>query len=244
MSTRAGGVSVVPFDTFNLGDHVGDDPIAVASNRKILEAQIGVRPVFMRQVHGTNCVVIDSDTPDGLEADGVVTRAAGVACTVMVADCLPVLFWNESGTVVGAAHAGWRGLVGDGKTNVLQATVHALRGLSQPAEPVHAWLGACIGFENFEVGSEVAVHFDAAYKRAIGAGKWLVDLAGAARQKLAAMGIATVGGNVGQPRENAHWCTVTNERDYFSHRRDSKLSGSTGRMAACIWIDLFGQVKD
>jgi copper oxidase (laccase) domain-containing protein len=100
-----------------------------------------------------------------------------------------------------------------------------------PAEPIHVWLGACIGFENFEVGTEVAEHFEAAFKRDIGGGKWLVDLAGAARQRLVNLGISTVSGNDGLP----HWCTVKNSRDYFSHRRDAKNLGTTGRMAACIW---------
>ena len=112
MTTRHGGASSAPYDSLNLGDHVGDAPDSVAANRKILENQIGVRPVFMRQVHGTRCLQIDAQTPDGSEADAVVTTEHGLACVMMVADCLPVLLWNESGTAVGAAHAGWRGLVG------------------------------------------------------------------------------------------------------------------------------------
>ena len=232
MTTRAGGVSIAPFNSLNLGDHVNDEPAAVATNRQILQKQLGVRPVFMRQVHGVSCIEIDARTPHGLEADGVVTRTAGVACTMMVADCLPVLFWNESGSAVGAAHAGWRGFLGDGKADILQATLDKLRGLSKAGEPIHAWLGACIGFENFEVGAEVAMHFTAIFKRELGHGKWLVDLAGSARQKLLDYGVVTVGGNDGKPS----WCTVANERDYFSHRRDAKRFGSTGRMAAAIWL--------
>jgi polyphenol oxidase len=227
MTTRQGGVSLAPFDTFNLGDHVGDDPTAVASNRKILEKQMGIRPIFMKQVHGADCIQIDAHTPDGLEADACVTTSKDVACVMMIADCLPVLFWNESGTAVGAAHVGWRGFVG----GVLQATLDKLKALSMPAEPIHAWLGACIGFENFEVGSEVAEHFEAAFKRDIDGGKWLADLASATQQRLVNLGISTVSGNDGLP----HWCTVKNSRDYFSHRRDAKNLGTTGRMAACIW---------
>ena len=127
MTTRHGGVSASPFDTFNLGDHVGDDPFAVVANRKILQTQLGVRPVFLKQVHGIRCIQIDTNTPDGLEADACVTTDPSVACVMMVADCLPVLFWNESGTAVGAAHAGWRGFVGDGTVNILQATLLAMR---------------------------------------------------------------------------------------------------------------------
>ncbi len=227
MTTRQGGVSFAPFDAFNLGDHVGDAPESVAANRSILKKQIGVRPVFLKQVHGMHCLQIDAHTPDGLEADACVTTDPSVACVMMVADCLPVLFWNESGTAVGAAHAGWRGFVG----GVLQATLDKLKTLSMPREPIHAWLGACIGFERFEVGSEVATHFDSVFKREIAGDKWLVDLAGAARQQLLTLGVAAVGGNDGKPS----WCTVTNSADYFSHRRDAKVLGTTGRMAACIW---------
>lgn len=239
MTTRKGGISVAPFDAFNLGDHVGDASKSVAGNRKILEKQLGVRPVFLKQVHGMYCIQIDANTPDGLEADACVTTATDVACVMMVADCLPVLFWNESGTAVGAAHAGWRGFVGDvnsvgTRVNILQATLDKLKALSMPAEPVHAWLGACIGFQSFEVGHEVAEYFDPAFKRDMTGGKWLVDLAGAARQQLATLGVATILGNDGKPS----WCTVLNERDYFSHRRDAKIFAKTGRMAACIWKTL------
>ena len=238
MTTRQDGVSLAPFDSFNLGDHVGDDPESVAVNRKILEKQIGVRPVFLKQVHGMRCIQIDANTPDGLKADACVTTATDVACVMMVADCLPVLFWNESDTAVGAAHVGWRGFVGNGAVNILQATLDKLKVLSIAGEPIHAWFGACIGFENFEVGAEVAVHFDAAFKRSLGADKWLVDLAGAARHQLITLGVKAVSGNDGKPS----WCTVTNSADYFSHRRDAKKFGTTGRMVACIWKN-FGEMK-
>jgi polyphenol oxidase len=232
MTTRQGGISQHPFDTFNLGDHVGDDSTVVAHNRQILQKMMGARPVFCKQIHGTRCIKIDLDTPDGLEADAVVTTDPRVACTIMVADCLPVLFWNESGSAVGAAHAGWRGFVGVEGVDVLQATVEAMRGLSLPREPLYAWLGACIGFEHFEVGAEVAAHFVFPFKRELVGGKWLVDLAGSARQRLLDLGVVHVGGNDG----TSQWCTVHNEVDYFSHRRDARKSGSTGRMAASIWI--------
>jgi hypothetical protein len=244
MTIRTGGVSVAPFDSLNLGDHVGDSPAAVAANRQLLQKQLGVRPVFLKQIHGTRCLQIDIDTPDGLEADAVVTTDPLVACTIMVADCLPVLFWNESGSAVGAAHAGWRGFVGTDGIDVLQATVDAMRGLSLPHERLYAWLGACIGFEHFKVGAEVAVHFDAAFKRQISDtadfDKYLVDLAGAARQRLLDLGVIRVAGNDG----SSQWCTVHNEADYFSHRRDAKKFESTGRMAASIWINRTLNSKD
>jgi hypothetical protein len=231
MTTRQGGVSVAPYESFNLGNHVGDDAAAVSVNRAILEKQIGVRPVFLKQVHGTRCIQIDALTTDGLEADACVTTSKDVACVMMVADCLPVLFWNESGSAIGAAHAGWRGFVGDGSTDILQATLDKLKALSIAGEPIHAWLGACIGFESFEVGTEVAIHFDASHKQERSGNKWLVDLVGAARQRLIDLGVSTVSGNDGKPS----WCTVASQRDYFSHRRDAKRMGTTGRMAACIW---------
>jgi polyphenol oxidase len=232
MTTRKGGVSVAPFDSFNLGAHVGDDPLAVLANRHRLAERVGARPVFLNQVHGSHCIQIDAKTPDGLDADGVVTTDPTVACTIMVADCLPILFWSASGSAVGAAHAGWRGLVNTAGTNVLQATVDKLRRLCQPKEPIHAWLGPCIGFESFEVGIEVAQYFEATFTQKIDSEKHWVDLAGSARSQLIALDVSSIQGNDGKP----DWCTVRNERDYFSHRRDAKRLGSTGRMAAAIWI--------
>jgi len=236
MTTRQGGVSLAPFGTFNLGDHVGDDPTAVAVNRKILEKQIDVRPVFLKQVHGTHCIQIDASTPDGLQADACVTTDPSVACVMMVADCLPVLLWNESGTAVGAAHAGWRGLVGDGREDVLEATVDRLGGLSKAGEPLYSRLGACIGFDYFEVGLEVATHFSAAFKREVvgsAGSKWRIDLAGAAQRRLLDLGVIAASDHRG---EMLRGCTVLNENMYFSHRRDAKRWGTTGRMAACIWL--------
>ena len=120
-STRLGGVSQPPWDTFNLGDHVGDDPAAVAANRAAWARALGARPVFLRQVHGTETVRLDPATPDGTEADACVADAPGVACTIMVADCLPILLCDERGIRVGAAHAGWRGLVGQGGHGVVES---------------------------------------------------------------------------------------------------------------------------
>ena len=235
MTTRHGGVSNAPYESLNLGDHVGDVPDSVAANRKILEKQMGARPVFMRQVHGTRCLQIDVQTPDGLEADAVVTTVRGLACVMLVADCLPVLLWNASATAVGAVHAGWRGLVG----GVLASAVQAMRELSKPDEPIHAWLGPCIGPDHFEVGAEVAAYFLPTHKKRIQTSlmakesKYLVDLAAAARHQLEILTIKDITGHDGLP----DWCTHANEAQYFSHRRDAKRLGNTGRMAACIWMD-------
>jgi polyphenol oxidase len=148
-TTRHSGVSSPPFDGFNLGDHVGDDPMAVAANRELLADVIGRRPVFLRQVHGCGLARLDADSPDGLVADACVSASPDVACTVMVADCLPVLLADRQGKAVAAAHAGWRGLAG----GVVEAAVAALRqSLAAPGQvgsqhlgDVLAWLGPCIG---------------------------------------------------------------------------------------------------
>lgn len=237
------GASTPPWDRFNLGDHVGDDPMAVAANRRLLRDALSARPVFLKQVHGTTVVELDSGTQEGTEADGVVTLQMGVACTVMVADCLPVLFTNAAGSVIGAAHAGWRGLA----EGVLERTVACLQALDQtergllasPHRPegVMAWLGPCIGPQAFEVGAEVREAFmnsDAnadTFFESLGGGKYLADLPALARRRLGALGVKQVYGNDG----SSQWCTVANSDRFFSHRRDQPVQGTTGRLAACIW---------
>ena len=234
-TTRVGGVSQAPFDGFNLGDHVQDDVQAVAHNRALLQAQLdGARPVFLSQVHGVEVAQLSASTPDGTKADACITSESQVACTIMVADCLPLLFTDDSGQVVAAVHAGWRGLA----AGVIEQTVHAMceqAGVA-PAQ-VRVWLGPCIGPDAFEVGDDVRVAFTA-QGNASGAdryfkphpthaGKWLADLAGLARWRLQAMGVSSVAGNDSTPE----WCTVAQRSRLFSFRRD----GVTGRFAVCIW---------
>ena len=246
-TTRAGGVSSPPFDSLNLGDHVNDDPAAVTANRRVLREAIDVRPVFLQQVHGTAVVALDLDTPDATVADACVTTFPGVACTIMVADCLPVLLTNRRGTAVAAAHAGWRGLAGEGGRDVLESVVDVFwrrcgGGASKPAaghapDEILAWLGPCIGPQAFEVGPEVREAFLAADPQAeagfkpLGNGKYLADLQALARQRLRALGVTAVYGNDG----SAPWCTASNPSRFFSHRRDSLVLGGSGRLAACIW---------
>ncbi len=238
-TTRVGGVSQAPFDGFNLGDHVRDDPYAVAVNRTLLQAQLGgARPVFLTQVHGLDVAHLNTDTPDGSTADACMTQATQVACTIMVADCLPLLFTDDAGQVVAAAHAGWRGLA----AGVIEKTVNAV---CQTADvtptQVRVWLGPCIGPDAFEVGEDVRVAFTSGAASESStvqryfkphpahAGKWLADLAGLARQRLQAMGITSMAGNDSTPE----WCTVSQSSKLFSYRRD----GVTGRFAVCIWRD-------
>lgn len=250
MTTRLGGTSKAPFDGFNLRPGIGDDEAAVADNRRHLHATLGVPSVRVDQVHGGAVHRIarwpvDPAAPLPV-ADASATAAVGLACEIQVADCLPVLFADRSGRAVAAAHAGWRGLAG----GVLEATLEAVCELAgQPPEAIEAWLGPCIGPAQFEVGADVLRAFGAdpvaltdsarftprtgagACAGAVGDGggepKWLADLAGLARDRLAAAGLVHLQGNDG----SAAWCTFTNVQRYFSYRRDRH----TGRMAALIW---------
>lgn len=232
---RTGGVSVAPYDTLNLGLHVGDDPHAVQTNRERVTHGLNTRPVWLNQVHGTQVHWLDAATPHGLTADGGCTLERGLACTIMVADCLPVLLADAQGRAVAAAHAGWRGLAGHECRGILDHTVQTLRDhLSESAE-LKAWLGPCIGPQAFEVGGEVLQAFrDNGFEpeglsqpHPEHEGKWWLDLAGLARQRLVQLGIRDIRGNDG----DAAWCTVGDPARWFSHRRDRV----SGRLAALIW---------
>uniref|UniRef100_UPI001ABC849E polyphenol oxidase family protein n=1 Tax=Variovorax paradoxus TaxID=34073 RepID=UPI001ABC849E len=147
-TTREDGVSQGRYASFNLGDHVGDDPAHVAANRTRLREAIGTRPVFLQQVHGTGLVSLDApDVADGTAADACTVTVPGTACTIMVADCLPVLFCDTAGHRVAAAHAGWRGLAG----GVLEQAFRSFEDDGQAGSEVIAWLGPCIGPSAFEV---------------------------------------------------------------------------------------------
>ncbi|MFM2075554.1 MAG: peptidoglycan editing factor PgeF [Pseudomonadota bacterium] len=256
-TTRLGGVSAAPFDSFNLGDHVGDAPRSVAQNRHRLSEALRLHgaqaPVFLKQVHGTEVLTLGSQPPSHAVADACVTDQTGVVCTIMVADCLPVLFADRAGRCVAAAHAGWRGLAGvdHGGVGVLESTWAAwLQTMRRHhpdcsdavlAQQTWVWLGPCIGPQAFEVGEEVRVacrsaatpHSDGCFvPHAQRAGQWWADLAGLARQRLAALGVTGVQGN----DSSAAWCTVTDASRFFSHRRDARVLGGSGRMAACVWL--------
>jgi YfiH family protein len=220
VTTRAGGVSLAPFDSLNLGDHVDDSPEAVAENRRRLTDHFAIQPAWLQQVHGI--AVAHADPSLVATADASWTATPGIACTAMTADCLPVLFCDRAGTRVAAAHAGWRGLA----AGVLEATLDTL---ALPPEEVLVWLGPAIGPQAFEVGPEVRETFvlqlpeaAKAFVPSKNAGKFMADIYQLARLRLAARGVTAVYGG--------GFCTVTDPR-FFSYRRSPR----TGRFASLIW---------
>jgi len=221
VTTRTGGVSAPPFDSCNLGDHVGDDPQAVLKNRQRLVSLLGCKPAWLQQVHGT--AVVEALPGQVAQADASWTATPGVACAIMTADCLPALFCDRAGTRVAAAHAGWRGLAG----GVLESTLDAL---ALPAEQVLVWLGPAIGAQAFEVGAEVREAFVAqhaqaaeAFRPSHNAGKFIADIYQLARIRLAARGVEAVYGG--------DFCTFNDPR-FYSYRR----AAQTGRFASLIWL--------
>lgn len=224
-TTRAGGVSIAPYASFNLGAHVGDDPRAVQENRQRLyeRARLPATPRWLTQVHGTD--VIEADTAgDGVRADGAYTNTPEIVCAVLAADCLPIFVCDQAGTEVALLHAGWRGLAG----GVIEA---GLRKFRAPASELLAWLGPAIGASAYEVGADVRDAFVARDRAAAeafapkAAGKWTLDLYRAARDRLEKWGVREICGG-------GH-CTVSEPELFFSYRRD----GATGRMASLIWLE-------
>ena len=221
-TTRLGGVSLAPYDSLNLGLHVGDDPVRVNHNRMRLAPLMPSEPVWLEQVHGTAVANADA-AACRVVADACIARHRGAVCVVMTADCLPVLLCDEDGTVAGAAHAGWRGLC-DG---VLEATVQAM-GIAP--HTLLAWLGPAISQEHFEVGSEVRDAFIARHAQADeafiaqGNGRYRADLYLLAHQRLKALGITRISGG--------NRCTYREREHFYSFRRD----GVTGRMGTFIWL--------
>lgn len=226
VTTRRGGISLAPYDGLNLGLHVGDDAQAVLANRALLLARLPRQPVWLDQVHGATVVDV-VDAIAGVEnpcADASIARVPGHVCAVMSADCLPLILCDDAGTVVAAAHAGWRGLA----AGVLEATVEKM---AVAPDRVTAWLGPAIGPSAFEVGEEVrAVFVDAtplaadAFRPSGTTGKWMADLYRLARQRLGVIGVERVtGGNL---------CTFSDPGHFYSYRRD----GTTGRFATMVWL--------
>jgi len=222
-TTRSGGVSKAPYNSLNLGMHVGDVALDVAANRQRLSRYVPTEPVWLNQVHGIT--VIDAGTASCVpDADAAYARTRHTVCAVMTADCLPVLICDKAGTIVSAVHAGWRSLL-DG---VIEETVAEM---DKPGSDLLAWLGPAIGPDAFEVGDEVRQAFIARDVKAEQAfrpastGKWLGDIFQLGRQRLANVGVSHIyGGGL---------CTYDDEERFFSFRRDE----STGRMASLIWLE-------
>jgi hypothetical protein len=234
VSNRAGGVSKAPFDSLNLGDHVGDLEANVLLNRAIFTKALAAEPIWLKQIHGTHVSTPQNRTNISLgaiEADASVTNIPGEVLAIMTADCLPVLFSSADGAVIGAAHAGWRGLC----SGVIENTIAELLHLSENKDPacLFAWLGPAIGPESFEVGEDVVIAFrDSGLiipKNAFTSipnkhGKFLADIYLLARARLEACGVKMISGG--------EYCTVRDQEQFFSYRRD----GQTGRFASAIWI--------
>uniref|UniRef100_B1XUU1 Purine nucleoside phosphorylase n=1 Tax=Polynucleobacter necessarius subsp. necessarius (strain STIR1) TaxID=452638 RepID=B1XUU1_POLNS len=233
-STRAGGVSKPPFNSLNLGDHVGDQIENVLVNRAIFTKALPAEPLWLKQTHSTIVSTPESRALKHhalIEADASVSNIPGDVLVVMTADCLPVLFANRQGTVVGVAHAGWRGLC----SGVLENTIAEMLNLSSKAKApdLIAWLGPAIGPDAFEVGEDVVSAFrdfglpfsEGAFKLISNKpGKYLADIYELARDRLKACGIQFIYGG--------EYCTMKDGEQFFSYRRD----GETGRFATAIWI--------
>jgi YfiH family protein len=206
----------------NLADHVGDEKSAVAVRRAALRARLPAEPLWLTQVHGTRCVAAEGAAA-GVEADASFARSANYVCAVLTADCLPILFCDDAGTAVAAAHAGWRGLA----AGVVESTVAAM---ALPPGRLMAWLGPAIGPAAFEVGDDVRAAFtadDPGTQVAFAArpdDKWLCDLYALARRRLARLGVSRVFGG-------GH-CTWTETALFYSYRRER----TTGRMASLVWL--------
>lgn len=235
-TTRLGGVSQAPFDGLNLGLHVEDNQQQVLQNRQYLRDALNLpnTPLWLEQIHSREVVDADSFTlpyPSVISADASVSHCRHTVCVVMTADCLPVLLTNKQGNVVGAAHAGWRGL-NDG---IIEATIAKM--VCDPADII-AWLGPAIGKDAFEVGDDVRDAFLAhptqtqamkkqisqAFQPAVNTGKWFADIYALARLRLKQQGVQQVFGG--------DYCTYHDAQRFFSYRRD----GKTGRMASLIFI--------
>lgn len=225
-TTRQGGFSQAPYDSFNLGMHVGDNALNVASNRQLLTPYLPSEPVWMNQVHGIR--VLDAATSSCLEdADASIARQKNVVCVTMTADCLPILMCDQQGTLVAAVHAGWRGLC-DG---VIEVTI---KKMAVDSTEILVWLGPAIGPDSFEVGDDVRQAFlkhdpkaEVAFKN-LGNEKWVCDLYTLAKQRLNALGVTQIFGS----SINEDFCTFKQQAQFFSFRRDK----TTGRMASLIWL--------
>lgn len=233
-TTRKGGVSKPPFNSLNLGLNAGDDSIDVLQNRSILRSILPAEPIWLKQIHGVTVSTPNTRNAligQSIEADAAVSNVPNEVLSILTADCMPVLFADKSGEVIGAAHAGWRGLSG----GVLENTAQEMLALAPGLRPkdIVVWMGPAIGPSAFEVGDDVLQAFSAqnqsllsqAFKPIAGKpGKYFADLYSLAREQLRSIGIEQIDGG--------HFCTVGDSAKFFSYRRDKE----TGRFASLIWI--------
>lgn len=223
-SDRLGGLSLSPFDSYNLGDHVGDRDQAVQANRLAFQQNMPNKICWLTQVHSTKVVEADSNAHQQTEADGSVARRPGAVCVVMTADCLPILLCDLQGTVVCAVHAGWRGLVNGVVEN-------AVAKMNRDPASLMAWMGPAIGPSAFEVGEEVKREFEKhdphaqlAFQPSAHPGKYLADIFTLAEHRLKRLGLTDI--------YSERQCTFNSPQHFYSYRRET----TTGRMAAAIWL--------
>lgn len=237
ISTRIGGVSNPPYDAFNLGDHVGDDPVDVAQNRQLLAQWAGWKkqPQWLKQIHGDRIIQLPHRQVSAPEVDACFTREPNEPCVIMTADCLPVLICNKAGTQVAAVHAGWRSLLAE----IIEKTVHCFIDSNELTKPsdLLVWLGPAISVQHFEVGEDVYDAFIASdpiyaqyfyFQRETNSEtlkpKWMTDIYAIAKEKLKKLGVSAIYGG--------DYCSFTDSERFYSYRRD----GVTGRMVSAIWL--------
>jgi YfiH family protein len=241
MTMRAGGISKPPYDTLNLGFHVGDDPGAVAENRRRAAVALevpGGRATFGQQVHGARVALVGSgDAGRGWEGagsalpatDALLTGAREVTLGILVADCFPVAVWDRQAGALGVAHCGWRGLAEELPGRLVEAMAQQLDAVP---ERCSAWIGAGIGACCFQVGAEVLDRLPGAPARPDHAGRWRLDLAALLRRQLEQAGLPS------RAIETAGHCTACESGRFFSHRQATRRGEPvTGRQALFAWLE-------
>ena len=227
MTTRVGGVSCAPYDSFNLGDHVGDDSASVAHNRAHLAHVIGLpkdRILYMEQIHSSTVTVVNSALASPLEAtDAIVTTERDLALVVLTADCVPLLLSDDVSGIIAAIHAGRRGA----RNGIVKATMEAMIQCGAKPAHMHALVGAAASGEQYEVPADMVRDVEAHLPGSASTTRWGtsgLDLRRGLVRQLMGLGVTAIDAD---PR-----CTITDKETFFSYRRD----GVTGRQAAVVWM--------
>jgi YfiH family protein len=225
-TTRLGGVSVGEYAQFNLASHVGDAPLTVAANRQNVQVMLGATAIqWLDQVHSKQCIYADLDSARLVPtADAMWTDVPGLALGILTADCVPILVWSQSSPLVGAVHAGWRGLR-DGVIDELVAR------MSTRGRELRAWIGPCIGVDHYEVGADVWREFSQSDMQvhAHDPAKRMLDLSAVATERLKSSGVTQV--------TQTNWCSYSDPRFYSYRQAQTNSVGSeTGRMASVIML--------